>query len=223
MQGYEALETIKQLNGQSAAALIRHAHRYPIANPSDPTQAEITPEGAASAKAFGKRIQGFETLRLFHSPVKRCRQTAECIAEGAAKAGIAVSICGPQPELGVDYILDLDETGRLNTLHGEHFVRLWIQGQVSENAIVAPAKIAAAKLSYLTAHLAEPCERGNRLDLHVSHDWNVIILRELMLGIRHEDTGWLTFLDGMGFSLKAGMLRAVYRDRSETRPLPWLF
>ena len=224
MLGNELLETIRSLpSGGASAAILRHAARFPIADPSEPTLAEITPAGAAGAESFGARIAGFDEMRIFHSPVKRCAQTAEKIARGARAAGLAVDVVVAQPALGVDYILDLVEVGRLNALYGDTFVRLWFSGRIPEAAILPAARIACTQLFFLTERLQEPCQRGRRLDLHITHDWNVIILRELMLGVRHEETGWLTYLDGLAFSCQADGLRVVYRDRTRTQPLPWRF
>lgn len=222
--GQELLHTIHSLPPADAvAAMLRHAARYPIADPTDPTQAELTPEGAQSAVAFGTRIRGFGQVRLFHSPVKRCRQTAECIARGAGAAGLAVDLVGAQEELGIDYIFDLPEAGRLTAQHGEHLVRLWFSGQVAPTVLRPARAIATDKLGYLAARLREPVTHGRRLDLHISHDWNILILRELMLGVRHEDTGWLEFLDGVVFTAMAERLRAVYRQTNTEQPLPWRF
>ncbi len=203
--------------------MLRHTARFPITNPSKPTLAEITPAGAMAAEGFGGRIQGFAGVRIFHSPVKRCAQTAEHIARGARSAGLTAELVGPHPALGVDYIRDLVEVGRLNALHGESFVRLWFSGRISENLILPATRIAATTMAFLIERLEEPCVRGRRLDLHITHDWNVIILRELMLGVRHEEAGWLDFLDGLAFARGSDGLRAVYRDGTFTRPLPWKF
>lgn len=224
MHGLELLATLRSLPADApAAAFLRHAERFPIVDASDPTLAEITPAGAAAAEAFGRQIEGFGCIRVFHSPIKRCRQTAECIARGIATTGVAVEIAGADPTLGVDYILDLKEAGRLTVLHGNHFVRLWFSGQVEPTVIRAAAPIAARKLEFLTRRLQEPCSQGRRLDLHVSHDWNIIVLRELMLRVRHEEAGWLDFLDGVAFSPSDAGLRVAYRDHVVTRPLPWDF
>lgn len=224
MHGIELLNTIRSLPaGAPAAVFLRHAERHPIVDPAEPTAAEITTEGAAAAEAFGAQLEGFACVRIFHSPVKRCRQTAECIARGATKAGHAVEIAGPEDALGVDYILDLKEAGRLTVLHGEHFVRLWFSGQVAGTVIREATQIAARKLAFLTRRLQEPCSGGRRLDLHVSHDWNIIVLRELMLDVRHEDVGWLNFLDGVAFAFVEQKLHAVYRSQAISRALPWSF
>ncbi len=212
MQGHELLGTINSLRAECVAAVLRHAARHPILDPRQPLAAELTAEGRQHAEEFGARITGFDRLRLFHSPVKRCQQTAECVAAGAARAGLAVEILGAQPELGVAYILDQVETGRMSGLHGEHFVRLWFTNQVPELLIRRAPDIIGNKLTYLLAKLQEPAT-GRRLDLHISHDWNILILRELLLGVRHEDAGWASFLDGVAFTIEATALRAFYRER----------
>ena len=224
MHGHTLLETIRSLpTDTNIAACLRHAERFPILVASDHTLAELTPDGHVAAEALGARINGFDQLRIFHSPVKRCRQTAEGIARGFGAIGGAVEIVGAASALGVDYVVDGAETARLATLHGDHFIRLWFSGQVGPEVIHAAQQIVARKLAYLTNRLQQPCPHGRRLDLHVSHDWNILTLRELLCGVRHEEAGWLNFLDGVGFALEAAGLRAVYRDSAVKLPLPWSF
>ena len=224
MQGRELLDTLHAFApGSGAAAMLRHAERFRILDPREPTLAEITPAGAATAEDFGRRVRGFDRVRIFHSAVKRCRQTAECIARGVAANGLAAEVAGPQAELGVGYISDQLEIARLSELHGEYFVRLWFAGQLPPSLIRPAAVLAAEQLALLHARLLEPSPGERRLDLHVSHDWNVLVLREHLLQVRHEDTGWLTYLDGVAFQAGPDGLRAVYREQSRQRPLPWEF
>jgi len=224
MYGHELLKTLETLPVDgSSAAILRHAARFPIVDPTRPTLAEITPEGAVAAEDWGRRITGFDRVRLFHSPVKRCRQTAECIARGAQKTGLQIEHLGAEAALGVDYILDLAKAGQLTAQHDEHFVRLWMAGQIASEVIWPTTRIATAKLDYLARKLQEPSASGRRLDLHVTHDWNILTLRELMLGVRHEEAGWLDFLDGLAFSLIADRLEAVYRGHKRSQRLPWQF
>jgi Histidine phosphatase superfamily (branch 1) len=222
MYGHEILETIHSLAADApVAAILRHAARYPILDLARPELAEITPEGAAAAERMGARLGRFERLRIFHSPVKRCQQTAECISRGATTAGLSVEHVGPEAALGVDYILDLAEAGRLSQVHGEHFVRLWVRGEVSVGIVRGTKQVAETKLACLTRRLKEPVVGGRRLDLHVSHDWNIMVLREHLLGVRHEEAGWLSYLDGLGLSLQGGVLQVAYRAQVRRQELPW--
>ena len=221
MHGQEILDTLQALKSRSAVALlIRHAERYPITDPTRSNSIEITPAGSKMAALFGSRLAGFSRIRIFHSPLKRCRQTAESIAQGAAATGAVVEYVGVQTVLGIGYILDPAETARLAGLHGDHFVRLWFTGKIAANIIEPAPLIARAYLDYLSAKLPEAAG-GDRLDIHLSHDWNIMVLRELLLGVRHEDAGWLAYLDGVAFEPRPGALRAVYRDRSVTHAPPW--
>ena len=223
MLGHELLKSIQSIaTPQNVAAMLRHAERHAISDPAQPMLAELTTNGIAAAKALGERITGFQHLRLFHSPVKRCRQTAENIAEGAAKSGIFVELIGPQEALGVSYIQDLAEAGHMHHKHGDDFIRLWFTGQVPTSIILSPDGIATRKIVHVSQHLAEETSHGRRLDLHVSHDWNIIIMRELLLGVQHEQAGWLNFLDGVAFSqTKEGILTAIYRNEHRSCNLPW--
>jgi broad specificity phosphatase PhoE len=212
MQGDELLETLAGLTAApTVAAVMRHAARHPIANPAEPALAEITADGAKAATAFGARLSGFDRVRLFHSPVKRCGQTAECIAQGAVRAGLAVDLVGAREEIGIDYILDLTEAGRLTGLHGDRFVRLWVDGRIPTTVIRPTRELVTRQTDFVVERLREPTAGGRRLDLHVSHDWNIIVLRELLLQVRFEEAGWLTFLDGVAFTIDADGLKAIYR------------
>lgn len=219
MQGHELLDTLATLpSAPAVAAVMRHAARHPIANPAEPALAEITADGAKAATEFGARITGFDRLRLFHSPVKRCGQTAACIAAGAARAGLAADLVGAREEIGIDYIFDQPEAGRLTILHGDHFVRLWIDGKIPTSVVRSARTLVRRHADFVTARLSDPAGGGRRLDLHVSHDWNIILLREVLLAVRHEEAGWLTFLDGVAFAAEAGGIRAVYRRKSAALP-----
>ncbi len=215
MHGHTLLESLHSLTDHSrVAACLRHAERFPIVVAADHTRAELTPAGHAAAEAFGARIQGFDQVRLFHSPIKRCQQTAEGIARGVVGRGGAVEILGEVTVLGVDYIVDHAETERLATQHGDQFVRRWFSGQIGPAVIHTAERIAARKLAHIAARLGEPGAAGRRLDLHVSHDWNIMTLREVWCDVRHEDAGWLDFLDGVAFAPEAAGLRTRYGQRA---------
>jgi Phosphohistidine phosphatase SixA len=223
MHGLELLETLRAVPaGTPAAVILRHAARFPITDQAESHLAELTPQGIADAEAFGTRIQGFDCIRLFHSPIKRCQQTAEAILRGATKIGLSGEIAGPEDTLGAGYIFDLAEIGRLAVQHRDNFVRLWLSGEFPSHVLRSAVDLANIKLDYILERLREPCPRGRRLDLHVSHDWNILILRELFCAIRHEDVGWLDFLDGVVFAPQGDdQVQVTYRDRITTHALPW--
>jgi hypothetical protein len=70
-------------------------------------------------------------------------------------------------------------------------------------------------IEYLMAKLGSA--RGEKhLDIHVTHDWNLNVLREGIFGLRHEDAGWPGFLSGMLFSECDGGLTAYVQHNDDT-------
>ena len=212
MRGDELLATLtaEAAADRPLAAMLRHAARHAITDPERPELAELTDQGWADAEAFGERLGAFARLRLFHSPVRRCAQTVEGIVRGAARAGIPVEVFGPHDALGIAYIRDRARAGRLSAEHGDRFVRLWFEGRVSPEIVEPPRDLAEQKLAFVRERWLSAAP--GTLDLHVSHDWNIIALREHWTGVRHEEAGWLTFLDGVTFVPQAAGCRARYRD-----------
>lgn len=212
MRGEELLQTLRQAaaDGGPVAAMLRHAARHPIADPREPHLAELTTEGCAAAEEFGTWLGDFARVRLFHSPVKRCRQTIECIAIGAQRVGVEVEVVGEHPDLGINYIRDVTEAGRLSVEYGEKFVRHWFAGTLPPGIVDPVEAISARKVAYVRGHLATA--QPGTLDLHCSHDWNIMVLREHLCAVRHEDAGWLNFLDGLTFRPAPTGVRAIYRE-----------
>lgn len=71
-------------NDRPVAVLLRHSARFPILDPDDPYQAELTEEGIQMAEELGALLgTRFQPGRLFSSPVNRCIATCQAIARGA--------------------------------------------------------------------------------------------------------------------------------------------
>jgi hypothetical protein len=66
------------------ALLMRHSVRVPILRNEDVYIADLTPEGLAIARKFGKELAQIRPIgRILTSPVSRCVNTSIAIAEGA--------------------------------------------------------------------------------------------------------------------------------------------
>jgi broad specificity phosphatase PhoE len=132
---------------------------------------------------------------LLHSPILRCQETAEQILFGYGGG----TTQGPDEGLGIPYVLDLAALADLATRMGQReFATRWFSNDLAKG-VVQPAEDAAQALATLaTDHLAaaEPGE----IRLLVSHDWNVMLLRDRLMNLRHQEVGWLDFLDGVVFT-----------------------
>lgn len=223
MYGQDLLESLcAPAHAGNAAAIMRHAERHALTSATDPTLALLTDAGKAAARDMGARISGFSHLRLFHSPVQRCRQTAEQLAEGARSAGLHVEMIGTEEVLGFGYTRDMPTACRMYSEIGDAFMDRWFRSELPDSIIAEPGLIADETVAHIDRRLRETTAHGRRLDLHVSHDWNVLVVRELLLGVTHEKAGWLTFLDGVAFSRTGDKeLTAAYKDSRRSSPLPW--
>lgn len=215
--GSEVLAVLNALDrGQPCAVIVRHAARHPIEDIRKSLEIGLTEQGHRDARRFGRSLEGFRRVRVFHSPAVRCQETAEAMMAGLEGNGTVLCGAVAEPALCAPYLMDeacLSDA----TLLGRGFIRAWFEGRLPEGAILPPPRAADMVLAPIVARLSEPGGEG-RLDVHVSHDWEICLLREQLLGIRYEEAGWPPYLDGIVFH-GAGAERTV-RYRHAALPLP---
>ena len=196
-------------NGPNAM-IIRHAERFHVPNVSsiaDSLRVGLTEKGMMDAREMGRSIEGIDRLRLFHSPAVRCKQTAQAIAEGFTECGGEVEGFKETWDLCAPYLLDsivLKEADRL----GHAFMRSWFDGKFDPEWILPTSVSADMVLGPIIAGLREDGPAG-RMDIHVSHDWEIVLLRDELFGTRYEEEGWVDYLDGIAISPCDGGFRAV--------------
>ncbi len=191
---------IEKLSGQSAI-VIRHAERFEICSAEEYWTCGLTNDGMHQARDFGLTIaEYFDSYRLFYSPVQRCQETAENIMASLEKSGKIIISIGPEKLLGVSYI----QTDIIDGFHeadkfGNDFIRAWFHGKVDPKIFLPLHDTKMEHLTYLQEKFST-ANGGKHLDIHITHDWNVNVLREGIFGLKHEDAGWPDFLSGLGFS-----------------------
>ena len=195
--------------------LMRHsareyaAGRHDLANP-------LTDRGRALAREFGLRLPAELVLRAYASPVARCEDTAELIHAGHLEIGGGGSGgCRPMEALGVFYVLDQMRMFKAMSVAREGlstFVRNWMDGAVPED-IMMPAPLAARTLlAALVSRLrGRPAADLPLLDLCVSHDLTLYLMREQLLGLHREQADVL-YLDGLALWESGGELLAATHD-----------
>jgi len=176
------------------AILMRHAERGHFSHPAEGASVPITPQGAINAAALGRSLAKFSNLHLTHSPVGRCRQTAEALGRGAMEAGSRVTMLGEDGRLGGPYMLNvsaaLDKAGEL----GYRFVREWFDGHICPSLLKSRRETALEQVATVNDHLRH-AKQG--LVIMITHDWNLLAVREELFGLRHEDDRWPGFMDGV--------------------------
>lgn len=200
--GDRLLAALSALPADAPAVLfIRHAERYDIDLAANPDEVMLTPAGEEAARAFGGRLPLARRLRVYHSPMPRCRVTAERIAEGFAAAGGQVTFAGVLAGLCRAYLTDLPGIRAVMRQYqdaGKDVIRDWFDGRL-DPAMIDPRPVAAQKLLRV-AEAACDGAGANSLTVLVTHDWELLALRETLLGVRHEDVGWVDFLDGVAMA-----------------------
>ena len=179
------------------AIILRHAERHHVPSIAESLAVGITEKGRKDAFEAGRSIQGAGTIRLFHSPAVRCRETAEAIAEGFLSAGGMVESTKETWDLCAPYLLDtiiLKEADR----QGHAFMRSWFDGKFDPEWILPTSESADMVLAPIIAGLQED-GWAERMDIHVSHDWEIVLLRDELFGTRYEEEGWIEYLDGIKF------------------------
>ncbi len=183
--------------------LLRHAARGPVLDPLGGTTVPLTPAGIATAEQLGAAYASLGPVRLWHSPVFRCQQTAEALAAGIRQAGGEAEPPVVQPALGGPYLLRLHEAFAAARALGPAFVRAWFDETLAAGLLKPRRAAAREQLAVCAAALdAGPCG----LAVLITHDWNVLAVREECFGLRHEDVGWVDFLEGVAVRRVAGGL-----------------
>ncbi len=191
--------------GERYSLLVRHAEREHIGDVMKMFDALLTEKGRADAFALGKELARTGPVVLRHSPVTRCRETAEMIAAGIVEAGGSAEMRGATNDLGGFYLVG--DGREMIPLIRKHdflpFVRLWFDGALQPGLMMPLADAARAQLAFLDAQLADDVHSY----INVSHDWNVMLLREHYFNMRHDNLGAPAYLDGISCVREGGILR----------------
>jgi len=198
--------------GRPLAALVRHAEREPITDLSSALWARLTPRGRAQARGFGSGLPKKLSLRLFHSPVERCEHTAREIEAGLGDVGGRAIEVTASDILGGPYVLDAEALLKLLALKDPQlFFDEWRSGGINAS-IIRPLKDAAVQtLRFMLAGLDE--RKGRCLDLHVSHDINILIMLSLVEDLINPRELWPGFMEGIVLYAREQTLVIVFRGR----------
>ncbi len=166
-------------------------------------------EGKAGRSGVRETSDRVQKDRLFYSPAKRCRETAIGIKTGAEEIGVDTIVLEEDGDLsGTAYVLDeccLLMADRI----GDDFIREWFSGRVDPSLIKSISSASEDMSDHLIERMTGDPTPG-LLDINVSHDWNILALRENYLNLRYEESGWIGFLDGLAFYPHDGTISVAY-------------
>lgn len=181
---------------EQVAVLMRHSARtfHPDINDLDN---QLTDEGRALASRLGGMLPKGLKLRGYASPAQRCLDTAELMLGSYADAGGQVTRTRPIEAFGVFYALDQQRMWKGFASAGGMipYVQQWFAGEVPSEAVMPPQLAANLVCHVLAGRLDNPI--GDRtLDVCVTHDLTVHLVREALLG-QVADMAPVEFLDAL--------------------------
>ncbi|MBW1848699.1 MAG: histidine phosphatase family protein [Deltaproteobacteria bacterium] len=198
--GGQTLDTILRLHQQGIkkiAAIMRHSERhYDNDNPIREPFMSLTEPGKDFSIKFGGKLPSGVMVRAFSSFLGRCIETAYLIDKGyTAKGGktesntVELFLSPFYAKDPVEIVKTFVETGSLS------FIRSWLDGDFSSELIDNPVDSAQKIVGFAKEKLTESLE--DHIDIFVSHDWNLYLVKEVFLGLKHEDYGNVEYLEGV--------------------------
>lgn len=189
-----------------AAVVIRHGARYPATDLENEMSIGLTEIGMIESRMLGENLKGFSSVRLFHSPALRCRQTAECIAEGLETNGTTVAGIEERLSLCAPYVKDqrvMEEVSKL----GHDFISEWFNSNLNSEWIYDVKDSVKMIAGPVLKSLSE-IGKGS-LDIHVSHDWDVSLMWKELAGVDYRNVGWPTYLSGILFTIENDCIKCI--------------
>ncbi len=206
------------LPGSGAVSiLIRHAERHPITDMSQALDARLTENGKHQAYSLGRGLISFSPLDLYYSPVPRCLETAQSLQQGIISASKDAELIGPLHELGGPYIIGnwMDIVTHVKN-HGQSlFIRKWFDNELPADMIMPLPMAAELHLRLIGEQLTK-----GRSVINITHDWNIMVIREYYFNMRHEEIGEPDFLDGFIACMENKSILLTYHGHSIKIPMP---
>ena len=203
--------------GGTVSIIIRHAERDDIKDMRDPFSALLTEKGRHDARTLGATWPASIPAHFLCSPAPRCIETAQFLQKGIAEGGGVFVDHGHIFELNGPYVKK-DWTGIaeiVNNIGHAAFMRQWFDGHVPEDVLMPLHEAATMQLNILVEQLNQ--NQGSYIN--VSHDWNIMLILEYFLNIRHEDADQPGFLEGITAVINGTHLDLYYRDEMIDVPL----
>ena len=170
--------------------LIRHGDRNKIPDGTFGNEVMLNDKGIANSLSFGRELSEFNVNRIFTSPVGRCVQTANLIAEGMGKDIAIIEV----PELGAPglHIRDSKVAGEYGLKFGfyqmyERFIQnLYVPG-VPEKSVMFQS---------MTDFLVEQTKESG-ITIFVSHDLLIAFYHFTINQTVYSKENWVKYLSGL--------------------------
>ena len=206
------IDWVNNLQNCPVMVMIRHSHRLDSNNVDELRTLELTELGHRMAVAFGQKLPIDKPVRVYYSPIKRTKQTAEGIVKGLKDANGDVrleqrlhTLLGPMGDPDRFISLSL-KIGFAN------FFNQWISGNI-EPAILEPLDAYVKRLVPMTLGELSRLD-NNAIHIHVTHDLVIMTAKFAFFNIETNNDSLIPFLGGFGISYRNGEYSGYERGRT---------
>ncbi|MFW9821780.1 MAG: histidine phosphatase family protein [Candidatus Thorarchaeota archaeon] len=194
--------------------ILRHSHRNEPKPLENVNKLRLTPQGHAIAKKFGELLPKNRPIRIFHSIIWRCEETAEDIHEGFQNIGGESELKGVFEPL---FDIGIQKKTFTEKFKGEHFRKVlfrWSAGFYLPEDWTPFTTYCQQAANIIWNQHNNPW--SNNIDIYVTHDWHVMSLRYGWFGLP-PDEYWVKFLGGFVFTFQNNHILLL--DHKGLRPV----
>jgi hypothetical protein len=214
-EAHQIIDGLKEFPDNSKIILIlRHSHRNEPKALEKAQKIRLSPQGHAIAKKFGENLPSSRSIKIFHSIIWRCEETAENIHEGFKNIGGISELKGvlkPLAEIGIN-----DKQFYFNVFNNvrvlDSFYR-WVVGFYNPNDWTPFVEYCQSVAHQILEQVKNSPENG--LDIFVTHDFNVLALRFGWFAL--PPIKWVKFLGGFAFAIEEDQILLL--DYGELKPV----
>jgi broad specificity phosphatase PhoE len=204
------------VDNKPAVMIIRHSERANIEKPSEVRAAGLTETGREAARVFGQLLPENRRIRLYHSPVSRCRETAECILEGAVESGKEAELLGG---LGIleGPRSDFEKFSECLIRDWPNSINFWLSGRYHSSMV--ESSLDYSKRASLELGLDRGVDSGD-LVLYVAHDLPILGLLFHWFGVL-PSLEYASFLNGFMCQRLEGRVSLFFKGTKVEVDLPY--
>lgn len=190
------IEEIKKhpLNSK-LALLIRHGDREQIPQGEFGNEILLNEKGRKNSLAFGEALKEFPVKRIFTSPIPRCVQTAELIAQGFGNnLDIISTKCLGDPGL---HTADEKIAGEFYLAHGFHeILRRFMRNET------VPGVPDAKHFTNIMKEFLNESTTEDGLTVHVTHDSLIAMYHFCINKTVYTVDNWVDYLEGLVYKIE---------------------
>jgi len=213
----QIIDGLKQFPDDSKIILVlRHSHRNEPTMLQGSQKLRLTPQGHAIAKKFGENLPINRPIKIFHSIIWRCEETAKDIHEGFISMSGESELKGdllPLVNIGIktkEFYMNVFNNGNVI----DSFYR-WVVGYYDPNDWTPFCEYCQSTAHLFLDQVKKAPENG--LYIFVTHDFNLLAFRFGWFGLPPKK--WVKFLGGFAFTIETE--QTLLLDHGELKPIAY--